>query len=1043
MLSDLSIKRPVFATVISLLLVVLGIAAYLRLPVREYPAIDPPIVSVTTVYRGASNNVIESRVTEIVEDAVAGLEGVKTITSSSREERSSVTVEFNLGRGVDAAAADVRDRVARVLARLPEGIDAPVVAKVDSDARAILWFVLTSDRRSSLELTDFAARFLVDRLSVVPGVASVIIGGERRYAMRIWLDRQALAARGLTVEDVEQAVRRQNVELPSGRLESAAREFTVKTDSRLASPREFERIVVQARQGFLVRLSEVARVELGPEDERGELRANGRSAIGLGMVRQSTANTLDVADSAKAVMGELREILPEGTKVDVGYDESVFISRSIYEVQHALVIGMALVIGVIFLFLRSVSATVVPAVVIPVSLIAAFSVMGALGFSVNVLTLLAFVLAIGIVVDDAIVVLENVHRHIEEGLPPLLATARGARQITFAVIAATLTLASVFVPISFMDGQTGRLFSEFGVSLAAAVVFSGLVALTLTPMMCSKLLRPHAGESRLVRVTEPAFQAINRGYRFLLAGALQAPLLVIAAAVAVSGGTYFLWRELPKEFTPVEDRGVIIAPITAPEGATMAYTREQVLAVERQLLKYVEDGEAYIVFALIAPGFQRPAPVNTGLIFVRLRPWDQRKKGQQQIAGEVVPRLLALPGARAMAVNPPSLGQRGFQQPVQMVLGGPDYETLLGWAERLQQRAQADGRFLNLDIDYKETKPELRLSIDRAKAADLGISVELIGRTLETLFGGREVGTFVDRGEEYKVIMQAGIEDRATPADLTNVFVRTGGASAGGQLVPLSNLVAVRNTAGPPLLNRVDRLRSVTLSASLVPGVALGDALDALERFAKQELPVEARISYQGQSQEYKASSNALYFTFGLALLVVFLVLAAQFESFVHPFIIMLSVPFAVAGGIGALALGGLSLNVYSQIGMILLIGIMTKNGILVVEFANQLRDQGLGIREAVLDAAVIRLRPILMTSISTAVGALPLALATGAGAESRSAIGYVVIGGVIVSTVMTGFVIPTLYLLLARFTQPINAIARRLAGLEREAGQPAAQAAE
>ena len=1039
MLSDLSIKRPVFATVISLLLVVLGIAAYMRLPVREYPAIDPPIVSVTTVYRGASNDVIESRVTEIVEDAVAGIEGVKTITSSSREERSSVTVEFNLGREIDAAAADVRDRVARVLSRLPAGIDTPVIAKVDSDARAILWFVLTSDRLSSLEMTDFASRFLVDRLSVVPGVASVIIGGERRYAMRIWLDRQALAARGLTVEDVEQAVRRQNVELPSGRLESTAREFTVKSDSRLANPREFEQVVVQARQGFLVRLAEVARVELGPEDDRGEIRANGRTAIGLGMVRQSTANTLDVAEKAKAAMSDLKAILPEGAKVDIGYDESVFISRSIKEVQHALLVGMALVIGVIFIFLRSVSATIVPAVAIPVSLIAAFTVMGALGFSVNVLTLLAFVLAIGIVVDDAIVVLENVHRHIELGMRPLLAAAVGARQITFAVIAATLTLGSVFVPISFMEGQTGRLFSEFGIALAAAVMFSGLVALTLTPMMCSKLLRPHSGAGRLVRWTEPVFLGINDGYRFLLTRTLGAPLLVIAAALAISATGYFLWLQLPKEFTPIEDRGVIIAPITAPEGATLAYTREQVLAVERQLMKYVDDGDAYIVFAVIAPAFQRPAPVNTGLVFVRLRPWNERKKSQQQIAGEVVPKLLSLPGARAIAVNPPSLGQRGFQQPVQMVLGGPDYETLQGWSERLLQRAQADGRFVNLDVDYKETKPELRLKIDRAKAADLGISVELIGRTLETLFGGREVGTFVDRGEEYKVIMQAGVADRATPADLTNAFVRTSGATgAGGQLVPLSNLVTVRDSAGPPLLNRVDRLRAVTLSASLQPGVALGDGLDALERMAKDELPVEARISYQGQSREYKESSSALYLTFGLALLVVYLVLAAQFESFVHPFIIMLSVPFAVAGGIGALYLGGISLNVYSQIGMILLIGIMTKNGILVVEFANQLRDQGLGIREAVLEAAVVRLRPILMTSISTAVGALPLALANGAGAESRMAIGYVVIGGVVVSTVMTCFVIPTLYLLLARFTRPINEIARRLASLEEGQVQPA-----
>ncbi|MGQ0662969.1 MAG: efflux RND transporter permease subunit [Pseudomonadota bacterium] len=1034
-LSDVSIKRPVFASVISLMLVVLGLGSYLRLPVREYPAIDPPIVSVVTVYKGASNEVMEGRVTELIEAAVAGIEGVKTMTSSSREERSQVTIEFRLDRGIDAAAADVRDRVARIAARLPEGADLPVVTKVDSDARAIVWFTLTSDRMSQMQLTDYARRYLVDRMSIVPGVASVFISGERRYSMRVWIDRQALAARSLTVEDVEQAIKRQNVELPGGRIESRAREFTVKTDSRLATPEEFAAVIVVNRAGYHVRLGEVASVEVGPEDERGELRANSQTAIGLGVLRQSTANTLSVAEGVKAEMDRIRASMPPEISVLIGYDESVFIQESIREVIHALMVGVGLVIGVIFLFLRSVWATVIPAISIPVAIIAALTVIWSLGFSINVLTLLALVLAIGIVVDDAIVVLENVHRRIELGEPPLLAAMLGSRQIAFAVIASTLTLISVFVPISFMEGNTGRLFGEFGLALAAAVLFSGVVALSLTPMMCSKLLKTHDEEGWLYRKTEIVFIGLNRGYRFLLAGALKAPLIVLAGAVAVSGFAYMLWNVLPKEFTPVEDRGVIILPVTAPEGASLAYTREQVIQLERIVAPLVEQGQAYVIMANIAPGFQRPAPVNSALVFVRLKPWDQRTRKQQDMTQEIFPKVLAVPGARAFAVNPPSLGQRGFQPPIQFVIGGSDYTTLRAWRDRIIERAGRDRRFLNLDSNFRENKPELRVKIDRNKAADLGVSIDQVGKTLEIMFGSREVNTYVDRGEEYKVIVQARSEDRATPADLASIFVRS---NSTGQLIPLSNLVFLAEAAGPQELNRVDRLRSITISASLAPGFPISDALETLERVVAEELPPEVRIGYQGQSREYKESSSSLYVTFGLALVIVFLVLAAQFESWIHPFIIMLAVPLAVTGGLLALFLIGISLNVYSQIGMILLIGLMTKNGILIVEFANQLRDQGKDIPEAVLEAAVIRLRPILMTSISTVAGAVPLVIAVGAGAESRASIGWVIIGGVSVATVLTSFVVPALYLLLAGFTRPINSVALRLAAIER--GRAAAE---
>lgn len=1057
-LSDVSIKRPVFATVISLMLVVLGVASLMRLPIREYPAIDPPIVSVSTIYRGASNQVVESRVTEIIEAAIAGIEGVRAITSTSREERSNVTIEFRLGRDIDAAAADVRDRVSRVVGRLPTGVETPVIAKVDSDARAIIWFTLTSDRFSQIELSDYATRNLRDRLSIVPGVASVSLSGERRISMRIWIDRQALAARNLTVDDVETAIRRQNVELPGGRIESTQRELTVKTDSRLSSPEQFRSIIVANRSGTLVRLGEVARVEIGAEDERSEVRANTRNSVGLGILRQSTANTLAVAEGARQEMELLRQGMPEGINVLISYDESLFISQSIAEVIDALLVGLGLVVAVIFIFLGSIRATIIPTISIPVSIIASCTVLAGFGFSINVLTLLALVLAIGLVVDDAIVVLENIHRRIEQGEPPLLAAMRGARQIAFAVIATTLTLAAVFVPISFMEGNTGRLFTEFGIAMAAAVLFSGMIALSLTPMLCSKFLLSHEKESRFNVLIEKTFGMIAAGYRRILDAALAAPVVVLAGAGVLSMGAYFLFIAIPKEFTPVEDRGVIIIPVTAPEGSSLAYTRDQVEQIERIIQPLVDRGDAQVIMSNLAPGFQRPAPVNSGLIFVRLAPWDRRHLSQQAMTREIAGSILALPGVRAFPVNPPSLGQRGIQPPVQFVIGGSNYETLREWRDRIMLRANQDGRFLNVDSNYRENKPEIRVAIDRARAADLGISVEQIGRTLEIMFGSRNVSTFINRGEEYNVILQARSEDRASPRDLTNLFVRaintiqtpggnpaspgitvnpTAGVGAAnqGQLIPLSNLVTLTEAAGPQDLNRVDRLRSITVSASLAPGFTLGEALSLMDQFAREELPPEARISYQGQSQEFRDSSSALYFTFGLALIVVFLVLAAQFESWIHPLIIMLVVPLAVTGGLLALYVQGIALNVYSQIGMILLIGIMTKNGILIVEFANQLRDGGKSVHDAILEAASTRLRPILMTSIATIAGAMPLAYAHGAGAESRSAIGWVIIGGVSLATVMTIFVVPVLYLLLAGFTKPVNTIARRLSAMESEIG--------
>ncbi|MCA3272433.1 MAG: efflux RND transporter permease subunit [Roseomonas sp.] len=1026
-LSDISIKRPVFATVISLMLIVLGVASLFKMPIREYPKIDPPIIQIVTTYRGASAPVVDNQITEILEGAVAGIEGIKNIQSQSRDERSQITLEFRLTRDVDSAANDVRDRVARALARLPEQADTPIVQKVDGDSRPILWIALNSETLSPLDLTDIARRRIVDRLAIVEGVAQVLVLGERRFSMRIWLDRQALAARGLTVQDVEDAIRRENVELPGGRIESTARELTVRTDSRMSTPDQFRQVVVaRGTGGAQVLLGEVARVEVGAEDTRGGYRINGRPSIGLGILRQSTANTLAVADGVKAEMERIKPTLPPGVDAIIGYDESLFIAQSIYEVEHALMIALALVVGVIFLFLRSVRATIIPAVAIPVSIVASFLPMAVFGFSVNVLTLLGLVLAIGLVVDDAIVVLENIHRRIELGEDPLLASLLGSREIAFAVIATTLVLVSVFLPLSFMGGNTGRLFTEFGIALAASVLFSGLIALTLTPMMCSKLLRAHEGESMLVRMTEPFFVAMNDGLRWTLDKALRAPVLVMGVSAAMSLFAVVLFNALPKEFAPTEDRGVVIIPTTGPEGASFPYTTEHVIRLESLLQKYIDNGEAYAVFATVG-GFQRPAVGNIANVFVRLAPWNERERKQQAIAAEIFPLVAGIPGIRGFALNPPSLGQRGFQPPLQFVIGGPDYDTLIAWRDVFLEKARTNPRLLNLDHNFKETKPEVRVDIDRRKAADLGISIAAVGRTIETLMGSREVTTYVVGGQEYKVLLQAPDSARLSPYDLQNVFVRTGS----GGLVPLSNVVTLSERARAQTLSRQDRVRAITITASLAPGYSLGEALDFLDRTAREVLPQEARISYLGQSLEFRESSGALYVTFALALLVVFLVLAAQFESFIHPFVILLSTPLAVTGGLLALWVTGQTLNVFSQIGMVLLIGLMAKNGILVVEFANQLRDRGMSIRDAVLEASVVRLRPILMTSIATVLGAVPLAMATGAGAESRQALGVVIVGGITLSTIVTLYAVPALYLLLAPYTKPIGAIAAKLADLQ------------
>lgn len=1028
-LSDVSIKRPVFATVLSLLIVVFGLAALLGLPVREYPDIDPPVVSISTDYIGAAAEVVDTQITQVVEGAISGIEGIRSIESSTEQGESRTSIEFTISRNVDIAANDVRDAVSRIADQLPEEAEAPVVQKADSDARPMMWVTLRSDIWDSAELSDFAERVLADRLSVLDGVADVRIGGERRYAIRVWLDRERLAARDITVAEVERSLRANNVELPAGSVDSSTRNFTVRAEGRLTNVEQFRDLVIRRDGNDLLRLGEVANVQMGVESDVSRLRANGKTAIGMGIIRQSKANTVAVSDAVRAELEKIRETLPPEVTIAESYDESIFIRASIKEVVFTLAIAVSLVILVIFLFLRSWRATLIPAVTIPVAVIGAFIGLGFLGFSINVLTLLAVILAIGLVVDDAIVMLENIQRRIDEGEPPLLASYRGAKQVAFAVIATTLTLVAVFVPISFMGGNIGRLFAEFGFTLAAAVVVSSLVALTLAPMLCSKWLR-HSPESaeghRLWAASEKVLNGLTHGYERMLRFALNQPGLLLGLGLVGLIVAIVIFPRLPQELAPTEDRGVIIMPTSAPRGSTVEFTDHYVRQAEQELLPYLEDGVSNRLLSIV--GFRDEE--DNAFMIMGLVPWEDREIKQQQITSELRGKLSQVTGIRAIAVNPPGLGQRGFDQPVEFVVAGPDYESVQAWSEEIVERAKDNPNLLNLDTDFELTRPELRVSIDRERAADLDVTIEDVGLTLQTMLASRQVTTYLDRGREYDVILQAADADRATPSDLGQIFLRP---REGGTLIPLQALVSVEEIGANPDLRRIDRLPAVVISASLADGYDLGAALTYLNNLAVDNLPPEARVSYKGLSREFQESSSAIYVTFGLAFVIVFLVLAAQFESWIHPLIIMLSVPLAVTGALLGLWWAGISLNIYSQIGIIMLLGLMAKNGILIVEFANQLRDKGYEVRDAILEGASLRFRPVLMTTISTVFGAVPLVLATGAGAESRASIGIVILGGLVFATTLTLFIIPVLYNLLARFAKSTNAIALEL---EQQASQ-------
>ncbi|MEX2285002.1 MAG: efflux RND transporter permease subunit [Gemmatimonadota bacterium] len=1002
-LAETFIRRPVLASMVSLGLVLVGAIGYTRLPVREFPDADPPIVSVTVLLPGASPQVVESAVTDVLEEELSSLEGLRTMNSASQEQMSTITLEFTLDRQIEDAAQDVRDKVSRVRGLLPEDVEEPVVAKQEADAFPIIFLALTSTSYGLMELSDIADRQLKPRLQTIPGVSGAPIYGERRFSMRVWLSPRELAARGLTAQDIESAIRTRSVEVPAGRIESDRREFSVRYLGEMKTPAEFSDLTVANRDGQLVRLADVARVEPGPEDERSITRFSRTPAIFIGVVRQSKANVIDVA---KAVHGELPAIqasLPPGVKLELPFDGTVFIQRSIREAQETLVLTAVLVILIIFLFLATLRATIIPALAIPVSIIGTFAILAALGYSVNTFTLLGLILAIGIVVDDAIIVLENAYRHQEElKKDPMTAAIDGTREITTAVIATTIALIAVFSPLLFLTGATGRLFNEFGVAVGGSVLISGIVALTLTPMLCARILKVSARESRFHHTVGAVLGGITRQYSRTLDAALRWPLVIIAGGVAITLSAVFLFGALKREFVPPDDRGFFFTFVVAPEGATAAYTDEYVKQLETIVHRTPDVSSSFVVI-----GFG--GPPNSGFLGTILTDWEHRTRSAQDIIGEVQPQFFGVPGVFAFALNPPAFG--GFTAPVQFVVKHRDFEALVQGMDALTARASTIPGLLNVDTDLRVTKPELVVSLDRDRAEDLGVPARDIATTLQTLLGGRDVTRFTSDNKLYDVILRLDPAERASPSDITGLQVR----GRNGALTQLDAVTRVEERIGPRQLNHYNRVRSFTLSASMAPGFTLGEALDSLNAAANEVLPPGSSVDLAGESREFRESGNALYFAFALSLVFVFMVLAAQFESVLHPFTVLLAVPLAVTGALAALWLAGSTLNVYSQVGMILLIGLVSKNSILLVTYANDLRARGRDALSAMREAGRIRLRPILMTSVSAIIGALPIALGLGAGAGSRRPLGYSIIGGLVLSTLLTLYLVPAVFVLFER----------------------------
>ncbi|AUJ71361.1 efflux RND transporter permease subunit [Pseudoalteromonas sp. NC201] len=1018
-ITDTAVKRPIFAIVINLLLLTFGLVAFTMLPLREYPDIETPIVSVSTNYTGASAEVVETKITQVLENRISGIEGIKSINSSSRNGSSNITIEFNIDRDIDAAANDVRERVSRALDRLPEQVRPPEVSKSNSDESPIAWFVLNSETMDTLQLSDYAQRFIVDRLAVVDGVSNVRIGGERQYAMKIWLDRKAMAARGVTSSDIEQVLRRENVELPAGEIESVDRDFSVRIARSYKTQEDFDNLVIKrGEQGYLVRLGEVAQVVLEAADDESTFRGNGKNMIGLGVVKQAKANTLEVVDNARKELEKIKRNLPQGTTIEDSYDSSIFIRESIAEVYSTLAIAMALVVLVIYIFLGNIRATLIPAVTVPVALVATFMFLLAMGYSINLLTLLALVLAIGLVVDDAIVMLENIYRRIELGEPKLLAAYRGAREVGFAIIATTLVLVAVFIPLVFMDGRIGALFTEFAFAVSAAVLFSSITALTLSPALCSKVLKPSNKENRFSQWMDRRFTRLEQGYRRVLQDNLSRKYSLIVMLALAGFTSYSLFKQIPSELTPKEDRGTFFVMMNGPEGASYENNSQNMAKIEERLLPYVDSEELSRVLIRV-PGWGGQG----GVAIIGMPDWDERKRSTWEVMDEISGKMQDVTDIRAFAIMRRGIGGGGNSRPIEFVLQGNDYDELAAWRDRILERARENKGLVRLDHDYKETFPQFLISIDKTKAADLGVSVSAIGQTLETMLGQRRVTTFIDRGEEYDVILKGTKADFSAPDNISDIYVK----SRSDELVPLDSLITIKEEATASRLNRYNRMRAITITANLAGDYTLEQALDFLNKVAAEENDIDGAIDYKGESQLFYEGASAMTYVFILALTVTFLVLAAQFESFVHPLVIMLTVPLGLVGAMYGLFITDSTLNIYSQIGIVMLIGLSAKNGILIVEFANQLRDKGIAFEQAIVDAAAQRLRPIIMTSLTTVMSSIPLVFATGPGFESRMVIGVVIFAGVSVATILTLFVIPTAYTLLAKQTQSPEETTKRL----------------
>lgn len=1009
-----------------MLLVAFGVLSFQTLQVREYPDIAVPTLSITATYPGASAAVIETQVTQLLEDAISGIEGIDAIRSSSIDGRSSINIDFDLSRDIDEAANDVRDRVSRTQNNLPEELDAVTIAKQDSDANPIVFVGVTSENLEPIELRDFVDRFVVDQFSVLPGVSQIRVFGPGRPSVRIWLDRLQMAARGLTVTDIESALRSENLELPAGRVDSVDREFPVRVSRGYSTPEDFEQLVIsQGQDGQLIRLAEVATIERGPEDIRNIFLFNSNSAVALGVTKQSTANTVEVIAGVHETIDRLNESLPEGMSLRPAADSSIFINSAIQGVYQTILITTLLVGMVIYLFLGSYRAMIIPMITVPVCLISSFIALSALGYSINLITLLALVLAIGLVVDDSIVVLENVHRRIEKGEPPLLAAYKGTRQVGFAVIATTAVVVAVFTPIMFLTDNIGLIFRELAVAVCAAVIFSSVLALSLAPMLCSKMLKPAGHNATWLSIKSDKFiNWLGDKYQALLTRSLRKSALAVPLILFVFFMVGLLFTQLPAEYAPQEDQRIFIASVIAPESTSFERMASRLPEIEAPILPYVESGEIS-GYLQRTPSFFSPAP-NAALMVVMLAPWGEGEYETVELMRELTAQWNQIPDLRTFAFMRQGLSRNSGQQ-IEFVIQGLDYDELAAWRDVVLQAANQYPGIARLDSDLKETQSQILVDIDKNRAAALGVSAQAVGRTLQTMMSEREVSTYVLNGEEYAVMMQAKTEQRASPEDLKNIFVR----GSEGRLIPLSNLISVRNEAGIANLNRYNRLRAVTLSGSVAAGYSLGDALGFLESVVEEQLPGTAAVDYKGQSLEYKESSSGIWLTFGIAMMVLFFVMAAQFESFVHPLVILVTVPLAIGGALVGLHLTGATLNIYSQIGIVILIGIASKNGILIVEFINQLRDLGREFNDAIIEAARIRFRPVLMTTISTLMGSVPLMMASGPGSESRIVLGVVIFSGVGFASIFTLFLVPMVYKLMAKNTGSPDSVAHELEALQ------------